>query len=136
MRWGVGRWGRWLIASAAFHALLATAAWRVGVPVPAAARRHLALHVLPALAAPSTGATPMPEPALAPTPPVRPYLRPPAVDLDPATLMPGPFPHDSEAMRALRARPVLPAPEQPAAALHGVDPVPLLPREPPPPILD
>lgn len=125
-----------LLASVAFHAAFCALAWRVRVPVPSVEARPLHLQLLPALGAPAPAEAPMAEPALQPEPPARPFLQPPPPKLDPAGPLPGPFPLEDPAADRLRARPVLPSGVDLRALGVGADPVPIAPRETPPPYLD
>lgn len=125
----------WLTAATAFHLVVLSALWRVRVPIVAAPPPPLALHILPTLARPAGEGAGFVEPELTPASVARPYLRPPALALEAASLMPGPYPLPYPGVAARRVRPLAPSPAAPPAATQG-DPVAILPREPPVPLVE
>ncbi len=134
MTWGLGAVRSWFAAAVAFHALVGAALWSVRVPV-ADPPRPLVVHLLPAMRPPAPAAAQFVEPPLQPGPVPRPYLPLPPVALDAATLLPGPFPLADPALEALRAAPVVPTPS-PLAAATLAEPVRILAREAPTPVVE
>ena len=134
MRLGRGGPRAWFAASVVFHALVGATLWRVRVPVATPAPT-LALHLLPAIRRSAEPAVRFVEPQLQPRPVPRPYLEPPPVALDAATLMPGPYPLRAPALDALRAAPVG-KPPAPVAVATLAEPVPILARETPTPVVE